>query len=129
VSNESARTAARLLAAGRVALGIAVLAAPRAVTSRWLGEENSSLPVVGDLALSLGARDLALGAVTLSLLDDPVMGPRAVLLCALVDGVDTIATVIARDSLPLKGVLGTVAIAGAATIGGMCVSHRLAHPA
>ena len=68
--------AARLLAGGRAALGAAVLAAPRAVTSRWLGEESASLPVVGDLARSLGARDLALGLATLAALKDPALGPR-----------------------------------------------------
>ena len=108
------RQGARLLAAGRAALGVAVLAAPEQVAGRWLGESNAALPVVGDLARSLGARDLALGIATLQTLDDPVIGPRVQLVCALVDSVDVLATVIARASLPRKGLFGTVAIAGAA---------------
>ncbi len=59
----SPRRCAWLLAAGRAALGVAVLAAPEQVTARWLGQDNAELPVVGDLARSLGARDLALGLV------------------------------------------------------------------
>jgi len=123
----SPRRGAWLLAAGRSLLGIAVLGAPEKVTERWLGEENSRLPVVGDLARSLGARDLALGLATLASIDDPVLGPRVQAACAMVDGVDTIATIIARKSLPRKGVIGTVLIASASSAVGFYFSHRLAH--
>jgi hypothetical protein len=127
VSSVSPRRGALLLAAARVALGVAVLAAPEQVTARWLGEEHAALPVVGDLARSLGARDLALGLATLQTLDEPVLGPRVQVLCALVDSADVLATVMARASLPRKGVYGTVAIAGAAAAAGLYFSHRLAH--
>lgn len=123
----SPRRGALLLAAGRAALGVAVLAAPERVTAGWLGQDSAQLPVVGDLARSLGARDLALGLATLQTLGDPVAGPRVQLLCALVDGADVLATAIARDSLPRKGVYGTVVIAGAAAGAGFYFSHKLAH--
>jgi hypothetical protein len=128
VSGEGARKSALLLAAGRAALGVAVLAAPEQVSARWLGDCNSRNPVVGDLVRSLGARDLALGLLTLAALDDPVMGSRAQLLCAFVDGVDTLATIVARAALPRKGVFGTVLIATASAGGGLYLSRRLAHP-
>lgn len=115
-----------LIAAGRVALGLAVLVAPEQVTARWLGEDNAALPVVGDLARSLGARDLALGVITLRALGDPVSAARAQRLCALVDAADVLATVIARKSLPRKGVHGTVAIAGAAAGAGLYWARELA---
>jgi hypothetical protein len=121
------RRGALLLAAGRAALGVAVLAAPEQITSRWLGAENAKLPVVGDLARSLGARDLALAVATLQTLDDPVTGPRVQFVCALVDCADVLATVLARSSLPRKGVVGTIAIAGAAAGAGFVFSHKLAH--
>ncbi len=123
------RQGARLLAAGRAALGVAVLAAPERVTAGWLGPENARLPVVVDLARSLGARDLALGVATLQTLDHPVLGPRLQALCAGVDAVDALATVLARESLPLKGVLGTVAIAAPAAAAGFYFAHRMAHAA
>lgn len=123
------RRGAWLLAAGRAALGVAVLAAPERVTSHWLGEANSQLPVVGDLARSLGARDVALGLATLQTIDDPIVGPRVQLLCALVDSADTLATILARQGLPRKGVIGTVAIASASAGAGFYFSHRLAHAA
>jgi hypothetical protein len=123
----SPRRGAWLLAAGRALLGVVVLAAPEKVTEHWLGEDNARLPVVGDLARSLGARDLALGLAVLGSLDDPVLGPRVQAACAFVDGVDTLATVIARKGLPRKGVIGTVLVAGASSAAGFYFSHRLAH--
>ena len=123
----SPRRGAWLLAAGRTALGVVVLAAPEQVVGHWLGREHAAKPVVLDLARSLGARDLALGVATLQTLDDSTIGPRVQALCALVDGVDVLATVIARRELPRSGVLGTVAIAGAAAGAGFYFSHKLAH--
>jgi len=121
------RRGAWLLAAGRAALGVAVLVAPAQVTAGWLGEGNAELPVVGDLARSLGARDLALGLATLQTLDDPLLGPRVQLLCALVDSADVLATVLARASLPRKGVIATVLVASGAASAGFYCSHQLAH--
>jgi len=123
----SPRRGAWLLAAGRTALGSVILAAPEQVTAHWLGESNAKLPIVGDLARSLGVRDLALGVITLQTLDDPVLGPRVQLLCAVADSVDALATVLARSSLPRKGTIGTVAVASLAATAGFYFSHRLAH--
>jgi hypothetical protein len=123
----SARRGAMLLAAGRTVLGAAVLAAPEAVVSRWLGAENAALPVVGDLARSLGVRDVALGLAVLATLEDPVVGPRIQVACAVADAVDAVATAIARRALPRAGVVGTIAVAGAAAGAGFLFSHRLAH--
>ena len=104
-----------------------MLAAPERVTAGWLGAHNARNPVVGDLARSLGARDLALGLATLQSLDDEVNGPRVQALCAMVDSVDALATIVAREQLPRRGVIGTVAIAGAAAAAGFHFAHRLAH--
>ncbi len=120
------RRGAWLIAAGRVALGMAVLAAPEQVTERWLGQDNAKLPAVADLARSLGARDLALGIITLQTLEDPGIGPRVQMLCALVDSADVLATVVARASLPRKGLYGTVSIASVAAGAGAYFSRKLA---
>jgi hypothetical protein len=122
----SPRRGAFLLAVGRSALGAAVLAAPEQVTAGWLGEESSKLPVVVDLARSLGVRDVALGIATLKTLDGPA-GPLVQAACAVADSVDVLATILARDALPRKGVYATVVVAGAAAAAGFYFSHRLAH--
>ncbi len=123
----SPRRGAWLLAAGRVALGGAVLVAPERVMTRWLGAENARHGGVRDLGRGLAARDIALGLAALQTLDDPVLGPRIQLAAAFADGVDALATFIERDSLPRLGVFGTVTIAGGAALAGLWFSHHLAH--
>jgi len=122
----SPRRAAGLLAAGRLALGAAVLAAPEQVTSRWLGDEHAHHPAVRYLAHSLGVRDLVLGALALSTLGDPRFGSQVLAACAVADSVDALATVAARSHLPRVGVIGTVGVAGAAAVAGFYLSQQLA---
>jgi len=121
----SARLVAALLAAGRTALGAAVLLAPEAVTSRWLGA-HAKHPAVRYLARSLGARDLALGALSLSTLGDARLGPQVIAACAVADSADALATIAARSELPRVGAVGTVAIAGGAAVAGFYLAARIA---
>jgi hypothetical protein len=124
-----ARRGALLMAAGRVVLGTAVLAAPEWVLTRWLGEDNARHGGVKDLGRGLAARDIALGMATLLTLDDPTIGPQIQLGCALADGADAVSTLLERKSLPRVGAVGTVAVAGGAAVAGLFFSHRLAHRA
>jgi len=123
----SPRRGTWLIALGRLAIGVAVLAAPEKAMSHWLGEDNARVGGVRDLGRGLAARDIGLALATLQTLDDPVVGPRIQAACALADGVDALATIIERDSLPTVGVIGTVLVAGGASAAGFYFSHRLAH--
>jgi hypothetical protein len=122
----SPRRLAGLLAAGRTALGVAVLAAPESVTSHWLGEDNASHPAVRYLARSLGVRDLALGVLALRTLEDARVGPQVVAACAVADAVDALATVAVSSKLPRVGAIGTVAVAGGAAVVGFYLARELA---
>ena len=124
-----ARRAALLLALGRAALGAAVLAAPEAVTSHWLGAENASQGAVKALGRGLAARDIGLALASWQTIDDPVAGPRMQLACAFADGSDALGTLLARRSLPRLGAVGTVAIAGGAAVAGLYLARELAHEA
>ncbi len=119
------RRVAGALAAGRVALGVAVLIAPEQVTSRWLGE-HARHPAVRYLAHSLGARDVALGALALCTLGERRTAAQVQVACAAADAVDALATVAAREELPTAGALGTVAVAGGAAALELCLARRLA---
>lgn len=121
----SARRGALGLATGRVALGAAVLATPEKVTARWLGS-HARHPIVRYLARSLGVRDLVLGVLALQTLDDPRIGPRVQAACAVADSVDALATLAVRSDMPAAGMIGTVAVAGAAAGAGFYFSHMLA---
>jgi hypothetical protein len=119
------RRAAGLLAAGRAALGAAVLLAPEQVTQRWLGE-HARHPAVRYLAHSLGARDLALGMLALATLRDGRFAAQAQLACATADAADALATIAAREELPAAGAIGTVAVAGGAAVAGVWLARELA---
>jgi hypothetical protein len=121
----SPRQGAFALAAGRAALGATILAAPEAVTSRWLGA-RAEHPIARYLARSLGARDLALGLLALQTLGDTRLGPRVQVAAAFADSVDAFATVAARSELPVAGAIGTVVVAGASAVAGFYFSHQLA---
>jgi hypothetical protein len=59
-------------------------------------------------------------------LDDRRLGPRVIAACAAVDAADVAGTLLSRRDLPAAGVVGTVAIAGAAAAGGAVLARRLA---
>jgi len=108
----NAALTARLIAAGRVGFGVALILAPRRVTAQWLGRDARR---AGTQVISrgLGARDLVLGAGALVV---PEAQLRPWVVAAIVaDAADLVATVAAGDSLPLTGrvLVGAVASAGA----------------
>ena len=119
------RRLAGLLAVGRVALGAAVLLAPEQVTSHWLGK-HAGHPAVRYLAHSLGARDVALGALALGTLSDGRHAAQVQLACAGADAADAVATLAARSELPAVGAIGTVAVAGGAAIAELYLARALA---
>ena len=123
----SPRRGAWLLAAGAGVLGASVLVAPEAVMSRWLGPENARNGAVKDArARPRGTRHRRSAVASVQTLDDPVIGPRVLVACACADGVDALATLIERDSLPPVGAAGTVAVAAGAAVAGLYFAHRLA---
>jgi hypothetical protein len=110
------RDVARAYGAGRVALGAALLVAPRALGRVWLG--RAAAGPAGSVAMrALGVRDLVLGAIALHTLDHPDVAPRWQRTCAAVDAVDLVATAAARPGLPRVGstLVMATAVAGAAT--------------
>jgi len=110
------RTTAKLLAAGRVGVGVGLMAVPQVIGGRWVGPDadRSGTRV---LARALGVRDFALGAGVLAALrqDDPVK--RWLVLGVLCDTVDLVATV-AEPDIPVRGRVTTAVIAGVAAVVG-----------
>src|SRR4051812_19119872 len=97
-----ARTLAKQLAYGRMAIGVALLVKPKLVTGGWLGPVAES-PGGKGLALPFGARDLAVGAGTAyALHTGPPVRPWLVA-GTFADVVDAATTLLARRSLPSPG--------------------------
>ena len=119
------RSIARITAAGRVAIGTALLLAPRSVTGRWIGEASRP-PGAKLLARGLGGRDLILGLGVINALDRG--DPRArdwVRASALADVADAGATVLAFRHLPKRARFGVLLLAGGAAVAGFVAADNL----
>ncbi|MEA2346325.1 MAG: hypothetical protein QOG62_112 [Thermoleophilaceae bacterium] len=118
---------AMVLAAGRLVIGLALLASPALAGTRWLGPEvGSGGPAVGIRAL--GIRDAAIGAglIATALLDQSIL---IWLLAGLAsDLVDMVATGLAGDAIARPARLGTVALAGGSSIAGLVLALSLPMP-
>jgi len=120
------RDIAVALARGRIALGIAALAAPsagaRAMFGRGAGRGTAAL------IRMLGGRDLALGLGVVIALDRgaPVRGWLEA--CGLADTVDLIGCTLARDDIPATALAPTVVLAGASALAHTWLSRQLDPP-
>jgi hypothetical protein len=121
----SSRDVARVLAAGRLAIGVGLLTAPRLSLAMWLGRDAADR-TVAPVGRALGAREVVLGAILLHTLDRPQIAVRWMRTLAACDAVDLGATVAAGRALPPAGRALIVAMASAGTAGHLWAAGRLA---
>jgi hypothetical protein len=122
------RDVARLINAGRIAVGGALVLAPRRTARGWIGPDADA-PGTTVVARALGVRDAVLGGIGLHTIDNPQVGPRWQRTLALCDGVDLAATLAVRRRLPRAGVALVVVLAGAAVGAQLWAAGQLAEPA
>ena len=118
-----ARALSAVSGAGRVAIGIGMLAAPE-LSLRLLGFAKTD-PATAAVARIAGIRDLVLGVVTLSSIDDPERLRRASLANAAADGGDSAAFAIALRSGERTAGLRGLSAAVPATLTGLWTAWRL----
>lgn len=110
------------LAVGRIAFGLAAVVAPAQFGKNWVGGV-AERPETHVLTRAFGVRDIALGAASLGALRSTGTGGVGfkvlTALGVLVDAVDALSTVAARDHLP--NAPATAAVAGAAAASGAAV--------
>ena len=119
-----ARDVARVLAAGRIAIGGGLLVAPRLSLGMWIGRpaaDGAAAPV----ARALGAREVLLGAMALHTLERPQVAVRWLRSLAACDAVDLAATLAAGRSLPLHGRVLIVGMASAGATGQLWAAAQL----
>jgi hypothetical protein len=119
------RDLARWLAAGRIVLGGALLAAPTVTAGPWFGRRSAGRPAVRVLARSLGARDLALGLGLLAAVEGGASARRWLGAGVLADATDFAATLGAGDVLPGAGRKLVLGMAGSATLAGLGLAAAL----
>jgi hypothetical protein len=117
--NRHVVTAATVVAAGRVALGVAALARPAVPARPWVGAAADDL-AAEVFGRALGARDLALGLGALGALYAPEAGAPAAWIAAgaLSDALDLAVTVSAWAELPRRTRWLVAASAGGAALAG-----------
>lgn len=120
----SAVNLARAIGAGRIAIGLGLLAAPAALGRPWLGEAGAT-PATQAVLRGMGVRDALIGMAQVHTAADPERGHRWARTSAIADVTDLAATLLARRSLPASGVRGTVALAGGAAVAGLATSRLL----
>lgn len=120
----SARDLARVLAAARVAIGTALLVAPRLSLGVWLGRDAAA-GAVSAPGRALGIREVVLGGLALHVVDRPRVGARMLRALAMCDAVDVLATLAARRSLPSASVAAISAMALPAAAGQLWVAAQL----
>ncbi len=119
-----ARTAALVLAAGRVAIGTAAFAAPAIVGRDWLGGVAESAGT--KIALrGLGARDVAIGIGLLATLDEPARARNWVEAGVLADAGDFVATALGRGAGSRTAATAVLGIAGSAALAGLWIRQQL----
>lgn len=121
----SAKVLAYLLAAGRVAIGTALLVAPSVIGRGWMGKKAKD-PRVKLLLRVVGIRDLVIGLGGVAALSRPGGGARGWILAgAACDTVDAATTALARDDLDAGAATGLLAVAVPAAVAGPVVASML----
>ncbi len=119
-----ARDVARVMAAGRVAIGAALLVAPRLTLGMWIGRDAAAGSVSAP-ARALGIREVMLGTMALHVVDEPGVGAGLLRTLAACDAVDLFATLAPRGALPPAGRALIVALAGAGAAGQLWAAAQL----
>lgn len=120
------RTAGRVLAAGRIAVGTALVAVPETATKAWLGETDPDDTGRAIAVRGLGARDVVLGVGTLVALrvgGDARVAARWVEAGVVADLADAAATIVAGASDP--GRAASLGVALGAAAGGAAIRAGL----
>lgn len=119
-----------LMAAGRIGAGVALSAAPAATGCPWLGAAAETAG--GGVAVrALGARDLALGVLTMASLAGRLgsssTAATLVAACGCCDVADGVALLAARRELPALGAATGVFAFGSGLFG-FALARRLRSP-
>lgn len=119
-----ARQTIRNIAIGRIAFGVAMVLLPRFLGTRWVGSDADSSGAKV-LTRALGARDVALGVITLDAVEEDRPVRQAAELGVFCDLVDAAGTLVAGRSVPFGKRIVTALIAGGAAAAAIAVLDDL----
>ena len=119
-----ARAVALVIAAGRIAIGAALMLVPRRMAAGWIGSPGAE-PGPQVLTVATGARDLAVGAGTAIALRSGSSARTWVLAGAFADVADLVATVRYRAALSKPAAIGVAALTVIGAAGSLFAASRL----
>lgn len=103
------------VAAGRVAIGAGLLAAPGLAASGWVGRAAGA-PATQLFARATGARDLGIGLGVIAALRGKRDLRQWLVASLIADAADAVATLLVRDELPPVAAVNAVAVAGGSAV-------------
>ena len=113
----------RMQAAGRIAIGTAMVLNPEKVAASWIGARDAGRTGPQVLTQALGIRDAALGAGVLATAGTAA-GRTWLLAGVASDAVDLAATLRAREGLPTAAAASVTVIAAGSTLLGLYLATR-----
>ena len=116
----TSRALAKLVARGRVGIGVTAMVMPSIMTRPWIGDAADTNPA-RLLARAMAGRDLGIGTLRSLAVSDQEARPW-VALGGMADAVDALVTAVAFTSLPRRSRWGILAV----TVGAAMVSIRAA---
>lgn len=117
---------ARAVSAGRLAIGVVMMASPKLAMAKWVGENETERPAFDLVTRSFGAREVLLGFLGLHTAGRAGVGPRTLQALAFCDATDLAVTVARRDALPGTALPMMAVLAGGAVVTQLWASHELA---
>jgi hypothetical protein len=119
----STRTQIMALALGRLAIGAALVVAPRSpVGSGWVGDD-AERPSASLLMRAVGARDVALALGTLATLRQGGALRPWLIGASLADATDLVATLAAGKAVPAQGRAGIAVLASGALVQQLAIAR------
>lgn len=119
------RDLARVQALGRVVAGAALIAAPEAVASGWIGRRDARRTQTKVVVRAMGVRDLGLGLGQARAVAGGFGAPPWIAAGILADATDLVTTWRARDEVPTLGVAAIAAMAGGSALLGLWLARAV----
>src|SRR3954470_19981993 len=119
------RAVGKAIGAGRLLFGVGMMAAPKLVMAKWVGDEEIERPPMDMITRSLGAREILLGFIALHVADRKGVNKRTLQSMAFLDATDLAVTGLHRQSLPKVALPMMVAVAGGAVAAQLWAANEL----
>ena len=115
----------KAISGGRLGFGVLMMAAPKLVMAKWVGDDEIERPPMDMITRSLGAREVLLGFIGLHVAEREGVNKRTWQSMAFLDATDLTVTLLRREALPAAAVPIMAAVAGGAVVAQLWAANEL----